>query len=165
MKREIVKKISNGGECMEIENLTVTLKAVNGEYTVKEPKSEEKNLHIGHIENVLNYYGKKGWILKKINSDETELSLYRNKMHWFKRLIMGSTEIIHRRRTIYQKRGKYEVGADTLFGDTSSFESLYLDSIQDVINYFKSKYGLTFICQGHGIEIGDETIIRMYFLK
>ena len=78
---------------MEIENLVVTLKVVNGEYIVKESKSEEKNLHIGHIENVLNYYGKKGWILKQINSDETELSFYRNKTHWFKGLIMGPTEI------------------------------------------------------------------------
>lgn len=150
---------------MEIENLVVTLKVVNGEYIVNEPKSEEKNLHTGHIENVLNYYGKKGWILEQTNSDETELSFYRNKTHWFKRLIMGSTEIHYRRRSIYEKGGKYEVGTDTPFGETSSFEGLYLDSIQEVINYFKSKYGLTFICQGPGIKIGDETIIRMYFLK
>ena len=150
---------------MEIENLVVTLKVVNGEYIVKESKSEEKNLHIGHIENVLNYYGKKGWILKQINSDETELNFYRNKAHWLERLIIGSTEILHRRRNIYEKGGKYEVGADTPFGDTSSLECLYLDSIQEVINYLESKYGLTFICQSPEIKIGDETLIIMYFYK
>lgn len=150
---------------MEIENLAVTLKVVNGEYIVNEPKSEEKNLHVDHIENVLNYYGKKGWILKQVNSDETELSFYRNKTHWLKRLIMGSTEILHRRRNIYEKGGKYEVGADTPFGEISSFEGLYLDSIQEVINYLESKYGLTFICQSPGIKIGDETLIIMYFYK
>ena len=126
---------------MEIENLAVTLKVVNGEYIVNEPKSEEKNLHTGHIENVLNYYGKKGWILEQINSDETELSFYRNKTHWFKRLIMGSTEILHRRRSIYEKGGKYEVGADTPFGEISSFECLYMDSIQEVVNYPALKGG------------------------
>ncbi len=150
---------------MEIENLVVTLKVVNGEYIVSEPKCEEKNLHTGHIENVLNYYGKKGWILEQINSEETELSFYRNKTHWSKRLIMGSTEILHRRRNIYKKGDKYEVGADTPFGETSSFEGLYLDSMQEVINYLESKYGLTFKCQSPEIKIGDETLIRMYFLK
>lgn len=48
---------------MEIENLVVALKKVDGEYIVKESNYEEKNLHLGHIENVLNYYGKNGWIL------------------------------------------------------------------------------------------------------
>jgi hypothetical protein len=149
---------------MEIENLAVTLKVVNGEYIVREPKSVEKNLHIGHIENVLNYYGKKGWILEQISADETELSFYRNKTHWLKRLVMRPTEI-HRRRHIYKKGGKYDVGSDTPFGETSSFEGLYLDSKQEVINYLESKYGLTFICQSPEIKIGDEILIRMYFLK
>jgi hypothetical protein len=150
---------------MEIENLAITLKLIDGEYVVEDPKSERKNLHTGHIENVLNYYGKKGWILKQINSDETELSFYRNKMHWLKKLIFEHTKILYRRRNIYEKGGKYEVGADTPFGDTSSFEGLYLDSIQEVVNYLESKYGLTFICQSSGEKTGDETLIIMYFFK
>lgn len=149
---------------MEIENLTITIKIINGEYYVKEPLDERKNLHTGHIENVLNYYGKKGWILKQINFDETELSFYRNKIHWLKKIIMDHPKILYRRRGIYEKGGKYEVGADTPFGDTSSFEGLYLDSIQEVINYLESKYGLTFICQNSG-KIGDETLIKVYFFR
>lgn len=150
---------------MEIENLTLTLKIVNGEYMVKEPLSQRTNLHTDNIEDVLNYYGKKGWILKQINADETELSLYRNKMPWHKKLIAGYTKILYRRKNIYEKGGKYYIGADIPLGDTSSFESLYIDSIQDVINNLESKYGLTFVYQSSVIKVGDENIIRMYFLK
>lgn len=149
---------------MEIENLTVTLKVVNGEYIVDDTKSEEKNLYIGHIENVLNYYGKKGWILKQVSPEGTELCFYRNKMCWLKRFLIGP-RVFHRRRNIYEKGGKYEVGADTPFGEISSFEGLYLDSMQEAISYLISKYGYTFICQSPGEKIGDETLIIVYLYK
>lgn len=59
---------------MATENLVITLKKDNGDYIIKEPGIKEENLHIGHMENVLNHFGKNGWILSQINPDETELS-------------------------------------------------------------------------------------------
>ncbi len=148
---------------IKTESLVVTVKKENGEYIVNE-SDVEKNLHLGHMENVLNYFGKKGWFLKQINSDETKVYLYRNKMHWLKRFLIGP-QIIHIRRNIYEKGDKYEVGADTPFGEISSFKDLYLYSIQEVIDYLTSKYELIFSYQSPRKQIGDEVLIRLYLYK
>lgn len=145
------------------ESLIVTVRKKNGEYIVNE-SNNEKNLHLGHFENVLNHFGKNGWILKQISPDETELCFYRNNIHWLKRLLIRP-QIFHRIRNIYEKDGKYEVGADTPFGEISSFKDLYLYSMQDVLQYLTSKYGLNFCCQIPGKNIGNENLIKVYLYK
>lgn len=84
-------------------------------------------------------------------------------MNWIKRLVVGY-KINYMRRHIYEKGGKYEIGADTPFGEISSFEDFYTNSIQEVINYFKLKYELNFSCQSSK-KMDDETLIRLYFYR
>jgi len=69
----------------EKEHLVVSLQHNNSEYTAI-IGGKKTNLHLGHLNNVLNYFGGKGWILKQVNADETELRFEKKKMPWPKRL-------------------------------------------------------------------------------
>ncbi len=143
----------------EEEYLVVSLQHNNSEYTaiVEEKKT---NLHIGHLNNVLNYFGGNRWILEQINANETELRFSRKKMSWFKRLF--EPKIKYWIRNIYEEDGKYEVGADLPFGEISSFEGLYLGSIEEVIEYFSSKYKMTLLSKNLKEREGYN-LIKLYF--
>lgn len=150
---------------METEILAVSLRQKNGKYTaIKNQKGEKvgEEMHVGlHLENVLNHFGKEGWVLEQVNADETELHFSRKKMFWLKRLF--EPKVKYRIRNIYEENGKYEVGGDLPFGEISSFEGLYLNSMKEVANYLTSKYKMTLLFQSFGEKLGDNTLIKLYF--
>jgi len=151
----------------ETENLIVSLRRGKDSGYVAISKNQagevkEENLHEGHLENVLNHFGKERWVLRQVNADETELSFSREKMPWIKRLFSSAIEY-RIRNIIYEKNGRYEVGADAPFGETTLGGDIYFYSIGGAINYLSSKYGITLLFQSPDKKLGDETLIKLYF--
>lgn len=122
------------------------------------------DLQVSHMENVLNHYGEKGWVLEKISPDEKNLQFSREKKGLISR-VFGQRSIRHRIRNIYKdkKTNLFEVGADTPFGEISSTKDLYLVSIEEVISYISKQYGYTLSFQGAEIDLASSILIKLYF--
>ena len=157
------------------ESLTVKLEKGNGDYMAVltefddgngaiEKNDKKENLQTSHMENVLNHYGEKGWILENISPDEKTLQFSREKKGLISK-VFGHRSIRHRIRNIYKdkKTNLFEVGADTPFGEISSTQDLYLGSIEEVISYISKQYGYALSVQGAEIDLTDSVLIRLYF--
>lgn len=160
----------------EEETLSISLLRKNGEYTIdtvtykydcciSERNGTSENLHAEHMEKVLNHFGKKGWVLKTIDAGERNLEFCRTKKGFIGGLFRK--KIHYRIRNVYREKqtGLFEIGADSPFGENSSFEDFRLDTIEKVIEYFKGKYGSTFLLQSPEKEFKKESLIKLYFCK